>query len=541
MRGVMTKTWLSVVTALVIAGISGASLLGRWYVLGLELHGPRGASTWKVTLAAAGKLRTADASLTQVLPPDFRHQHIFDETFQSKELLHRTVKGTNPHRREVVWRRADVGGVVPFRLSYSFRCLMGMRRPTAAMGTRTRDLDAAPASPADLRSSPQIESESPEITEQAREVTPGEASPLDQVHALFEFVVGLENEPTVGTQSALECLRSAGGDPGGKSRLLVALCRNRGIPARLVTGLILEGNREQGLHTWAEAWVHSHWVPLCPTYNHFGSRFPRNYLVLALGDDEVLHARGADFQLGFLVHDLRDPTFATGEHGPATRRPWQFLSLYALQPGEQNLVKFLLLLPVAALIVSIFRTLVGVPTFGTFGPALLGLVFLDLQAIRWGPLIFVGLVLAGWGMRRALDRFHLLMVPRLSILLTGIVLLLLVLVVAASFAGVALTQYVALFPLVILTHLVERFWTVEAEDSTAASFKTLAGTLFVSAAISLALAPDMVTVWLFRYPEILGFVLALQFLLGRYTGYRLLELYRFRDLAIEEPVPGGAR
>jgi hypothetical protein len=220
------------------------------------------------------------------------------------------------------------------------------------------------------------------------------------------------------------------------------------------------------------------------------------------------------------------------------RAVWQRLSLYALRPAEQNLVRFLLLLPLAALLVSVFRTLIGVPTFGTFGPALLGLAFLDLKALRWGLVIFVAMVLVGWWMRRLLDRYQLLMVPRLSILLTLIVLLLVAVIVAASHWGVTATQYVSLFPLVILTHLVERFWTLEAEDSTLASFKTLAGTFVVSLAISLALAPDAVTTWLFRYPELLGFVLAAQFLLGRYTGYRLTELYRFRDL-IEEPAAEG--
>ena len=34
---------------------------------------------------------------------------------------------------------------------------------------------------------------------------------------------------------------------------------------------------------------------------------------------------------------------------------------------------------------------------------------------------------------------------------------------------------------------------------------------------------------MFRYPETLGVIMALQLLIGRYTGYRLMELYRFRD------------
>jgi hypothetical protein len=34
---------------------------------------------------------------------------------------------------------------------------------------------------------------------------------------------------------------------------------------------------------------------------------------------------------------------------------------------------------------------------------------------------------------------------------------------------------------------------------------------------------------MFCYPETLGVIMAVQLLIGRYTGYRLSELYRFRD------------
>ena len=220
----------------------------------------------------------------------------------------------------------------------------------------------------------------------------------------------------------------------------------------------------------------------------------------------------------------------------AARSLWQKLSLYGLRPAEQHLLKFLLLLPLAALIVSVYRTLIGVPTFGTFGPALLGLAFLDLQAVGWGLGIFVAVVLVGWAMRHLLEHFHLLQVPRTSALLTLIVMLLIVIVVAASQFGIAATHYVSLFPLVILTHLVERFWTLETEDSTAASFKTLFQTMLIATAIALVLSRASLVQLLFRYPELLGLVMAAQLLIGRYTGYRLMELLRFRDFL--EPTVG---
>jgi hypothetical protein len=41
---------------------------------------------------------------------------------------------------------------------------------------------------------------------------------------------------------------------------------------------------------------------------------------------------------------------------------------------------------------------------------------------------------------------------------------------------------------------------------------------------------------MFRYPETLGLIMAGQLLIGRYTGYRLSELFRFRDFLDESVV-----
>jgi hypothetical protein len=143
------------------------------------------------------------------------------------------------------------------------------------------------------------------------------------------------------------------------------------------------------------------------------------------------------------------------------------------------------------------------------------------------------------------------------VLLTSIVILLIsAMMLLGPYAG-ATRGYVALLPLIILTHMIERFWTVETEDGTAASFKTLLGTVTVAVVITLivnfdvpvnavarllhsgpVVSRDLMRTTLFRYPEALGLVLAGQLLIGRYTGYRLTELFRFRDLLTEETTSG---
>jgi hypothetical protein len=88
--------------------------------------------------------------------------------------------------------------------------------------------------------------------------------------------------------------------------------------------------------------------------------------------------------------------------------------------------------------------------------------------------------------------------------------------------------------MVILTGMIERFWTLEVEDSTASSFRTLLTTLIIAASISLFLSLHAIVRHMLRFPETLGLVMAAQLLIGRYTGYRLSEIFRFRDFLKQE-------
>ena len=81
---------------------------------------------------------------------------------------------------------------------------------------------------------------------------------------------------------------------------------------------------------------------------------------------------------------------------------------------------------------------------------------------------------------------------------------------------------------------------IEEEDGARASFRTLLFTLSVAACISVVVSRAFVIQHMLRYPETVGLVMAGLLLLGRYTGYRLTELYRFRDF-VRDPLPEPAR
>jgi hypothetical protein len=407
----------------------------------------------------------------------------------------------------------------------------------------SRRLYDAPPSGDDLASAPRIETSAPELTSLTRQLAPDSDDPEDRLGAFFHFVDKIvANEPTVHgvAISALECLQRGGGDSAAKARLLAALCRNRGIPARLVTGLTLKRGQEQQAHVWVEAWVHGVWIPACPFYHHLG-RVPSSYLILAFGDAPVVRGRNVhDLDYAFYVErpvvEAGDTKAISNDWASTERLHGLFskLSLFALPPAEQRLVEFLLLLPIAALIVCFYRNVIGLGSFGTFSPALVGLAFRELGGLP-GILVFVAIVLIGWLLRRILDHYHLLQVPRMAFLLSMVVIVLISSIMAANFHELPATRYVSLFPIVILTGMIERFWTLEAEDGTASSFRTLLATLLIAVSISLLVGLHAVVRHMFRFPETLGLIMSAQLLLGRYTGYRLLEFFRFRLLLKPEP------
>ncbi len=552
----ISRTRLTVITALVLVGLAAAITITRYATGGVDVGGMPGSSRWEVTLTARGLSEPGKPFRVEVSnPPSFRRQHVYDEAYESDELAAHEGRGAatrdKPDRKTTLHAVAAPmagAGALPYVVTQRFHCTLGAFHPNDAMKSGDR-LDNKPNPDKDhtRAATARIEWNHPDIMDQARDLANGQQSKQDQYRAFLEHVRGLRFRDTDGKGSALEC-QQKGGDAAGRARLLVALCRAREIPARVITAINLRDDGPPAFHHWAEAWIQEtpenpgSWMPADPTFGHYGHRnWPQTYLVVRLDDEPLVRGPGADAKVTVMAEPLVDRPAADD---PPVRAFWRAISFASLPPAEQHLVRFVLVLPLGAFVVGFFRVVVGTKTFGVFTPALLGLIFRDTRALPWGLGIFAGTVVVGWVFRKTLDRYSLLMVPRTAILLTMVCVFLLSVVNLTAKAGVHITSYVALFPLVILTHMVERFWTVEVEDGTWSAFKTLLGSIFVAIAVALAVGPEAVSRWFFRFPETLLVVVAALLVLGRYTGYRLTELYRFQDVielqaAVKKPHAGN--
>jgi hypothetical protein len=121
----------------------------------------------------------------------------------------------------------------------------------------------------------------------------------------------------------------------------------------------------------------------------------------------------------------------------------------------------------------------------------------------------------------------------LTCVLTIVVLLMAAISVLSHRLGLQPGLSIALFPMVIISMTIERMSIVWEERGASEALQEGVGSLIVAAIAYLVMDILWLEHLIFVFPELLLLVIAAALLVGRYTGYRLLELRRFRALEVE--------
>ena len=132
---------------------------------------------------------------------------------------------------------------------------------------------ARPPTDEDRRPSPLVESDDPRIVAMAGGVAKDQADPWQVALALEKYVHQAVATIDFGQMfaTAAEVAESRKGDCTEHAVLLAALCRARGIPARVAIGLVYVRGRGGFLyHMWNEVWIEDRWVPLDATLGRGG-------------------------------------------------------------------------------------------------------------------------------------------------------------------------------------------------------------------------------------------------------------------------------
>ncbi len=225
---------------------------------------------------------------------------------------------------------------------------------------------------------------------------------------------------------------------------------------------------------------------------------------------------------------------------------WNVLSNtvnYLISNGvDANAIQLIFFIPIVATIVVFMRQVLGMNTFGMYTPIILCLTFLilglNLSLVTIAAAFIISIVT-----RYALKKVHLLFMPKLAIVMIMITLVVLGILIAGVGLKLISGQFFssAIFPMLILGSITEKFASAQSDGGFWKGLSITLQTILISMISYIAVGGKIELgivnfSWNFlkelviNYPETIILFLIFNILLGKWTGLRLVEYIRFREV-----------
>lgn len=299
------------------------------------------------------------------------------------------------------------------------------------------------------------------------------------------------------------------------------------VPMERVHTVRLAAEIQQSPELWLRSFNGEKWLYFNPDTGQQG--MPSDRLIWWIGDDNLVNLEGGkqanvSFTLSNSEMNAIRLAKLTDENTDADFLEY---SMYSLPLSTQQTFQIMMVIPVGVLVILILRNLGGLQTLGTFTPVLIALAFRETQ-LGFGIMLFTVITALGLSLRSYLEHLKLQMLPRLSVVLTFVVVLIATISLFSHKLGLERGLSVALFPMVILTMTIERLSITWEERGGGHAFKVAIGTLVAATLAHLLMSVPELTYFVFTFPAVLMILVGFMLAMGRYRGYRLTELFRFK-------------
>ena len=319
------------------------------------------------------------------------------------------------------------------------------------------------------------------------------------------------------------------GDPSTphKAKIVELLLSITHVPVEKVHTIRLVADQPQTPELWLRSFNGNDWLYFNPETGEQG--LPADRLLWWTGDENLITVDGGKkavvtFSLNNSEMNAIRLAKLTDENTDANFLEY---SLYGLPLQTQQTFMIMVMIPIGVLVILILRNLIGLQTLGTFAPVLIALAFRETQ-LGFGIVLFTIITALGLSLRSYLEHLKLQMLPRLSVVLTFVVVLIAAISLFSHKLGLERGLSVALFPMVILTMTIERLSITWEERGASHALKVAIGTLFAASLAHLIMSVPELVYFVFTFPAILLILVGFMLAMGRYRGYRLTELVRFK-------------
>lgn len=484
--------------------------------LGLKGDGdlPTGDSAW--TLSTTLQVVATEKGATIAIPPpwDTRYSRLFAQSLSHSGLRQKRIK-SEVDKRDIVLVAAKAG-------SYTTEAIFSIHVSALARSEPNKQTLSEQNRAQWLSASEGVSINTPATLAIVERLTKAAQSPEEIIGKLFDYVssnIRIDQRASSDSEIALSKKR---GTALGSIRALTALLRTAHLPARMVTGVNLQVTAKEQPFFWLEVYDAESWLPLDPVHGYI-KQLPAFYIPLRKADGPLVTTENA--RVMSTVWKI-DTAYAPRSLLSSDRRKLSdILDLNRLSPASRENLGVLLLLPLGVLATEIMRQLIGIRTYGTFTPSLLALAVVHVEW-RTAMIIFMLVTVIGVAIRSFLPKLNLQRTPLLAIVFTLVSLSMAIVVSGFIYFDPAMDSIVVLLPVVVLTMLVDRIYSVADERGMRTALVRLFWTT-VSALISLLilLQAEWGT-WLVAYPEIHAITLACIIMIGLYQGPKL------RDFAV---------
>lgn len=502
------STYIWAVVLLIFALLAVSARISLKHEDGL----PAGDSAWTINIYSEIEAMEK-AALIHVPPPwDTRNARLFAQSLSHSGMRQKRVKSGSNIR--------DIVLVAPNPGYYSIETVFSVHVSSLARSEPKKAVLSEQNRADWLSSSAGVSIDTPATLEIVDKFTQGDISPTELIEKLFNYVSSHIRIDQRASSDSITVLADNRATSLGSNRALLALLRAAHLPARIVTGVDLQAPANQQPFYWVEVYDNEIWLPMDPVHGYL-KELPPFYIPLRKGDSELIKAENAYVSdTEWKIASARAPR---GLLSSESKRLTDIFDLNRLSPASRENLGILLLLPLGALATEIMRQLGGIRTYGTFTPSLLALAVVHVD---WTTAMIIFLLVTTIGVltRATMPSLNLQRTPRLAIVFTLVSMFMAIVISGIVYFDPAMDTIVVLLPVVVLTMLVDRIYTVADERGTRVALIRLFWTL-VSAGISIAiLLQSDWAAWLVTYPEMHAITLAVIILIGLYKGPKLRDL-----------------
>ncbi|MCW9047832.1 MAG: hypothetical protein OQK46_07110 [Gammaproteobacteria bacterium] len=324
------------------------------------------------------------------------------------------------------------------------------------------------------------------------------------IERIFDFVARLSIYRSSSLRQVPGILKSRSANHHERALVMVALSRKSDIPARVITGIELKDDPSSSPDYWVEVYINNRWVSFHPGLGYSNS-LPINFLALDKHGSGIvsgtIKGRELKTQEYTYINEIMVERAPVSMYSPETTRSewYQVLMLDRLPSDTREQLSLLMLLPIGVLLCAVIRQVLGIHSYGVFTPTILALAMTYVEKETTALILMITLLIVYFG--RPTFHYEMSRTPRLSIIFTLVASSMVIGVSVLDYFSLATDGHLVLLPIVIITSLIDRFFSAVEKLGNHTAIIRLVWTIILTLFVLPVLQMPWLGSWIFRYPE----------------------------------------